>query len=289
MSSRLAGRLRSMVTFALIHGSGDGGWAWHLVQQALGRRGHDVVAPDLPTDRDDATWEDCVAAIAPAVAGAEDLVVVGHSSGGFVVPLAADRYDAVLQVFLAGMVPQPGETASEWFGNVGWQHAVRELSGSDQGEDPEAVFYHDVPRELASEAASRERGTSERLAEIPWPSASLPDIAARYVVTTRDRFLPPVVQRRVAAARLGITAPDEIEAGHCANLSRPEDVATLLVAFADLATSMPPDSSALISCSGCRRSRCRRDVRFCRCVVASRQPSCDCSFSTLSQDAARRP
>ena len=42
-----------MTTFALVHGSGDGGWAWHLVQRALRERGHEAVAPDLPTDRDD--------------------------------------------------------------------------------------------------------------------------------------------------------------------------------------------------------------------------------------------
>jgi pimeloyl-ACP methyl ester carboxylesterase len=43
-----------MTTFALIHGAGDVGWYWHLVEAALGERGHDVVAPDLPCDDDSA-------------------------------------------------------------------------------------------------------------------------------------------------------------------------------------------------------------------------------------------
>jgi pimeloyl-ACP methyl ester carboxylesterase len=51
------------------------------------------------------------------------------------------------------------------------------------------------------------------------------------VVTTRDRFIPPSVQRRVAAERLGIPDPDEIEAGHCPQLSRPEELADLLGSF----------------------------------------------------------
>ena len=39
-----------MATFALIHGGGDVGWYWHLVERELRQRGHDVVAPDLPCD-----------------------------------------------------------------------------------------------------------------------------------------------------------------------------------------------------------------------------------------------
>jgi pimeloyl-ACP methyl ester carboxylesterase len=228
-----------MTTFAIIHGSGDGGWAWHLVQRALRERGHEAVAPDLPSDRDDATWDDCVDALVAAVGGADDVVVVGHSSGGFVVPLVADRLGATLQVFLAGMVPRPGERAGEWFGDVGWYETVAELALEDGGltgnPDPMVAFYHDVPAALASQAMARERPISERLGETPWPMPTLPTIAARYVVTARDRFIPPPVQRRVAAERLGITAPDEIQAGHCAHLSRPERLAGLLAGYVDRA------------------------------------------------------
>jgi pimeloyl-ACP methyl ester carboxylesterase len=224
-----------MTTFALIHGSGDGGWAWHLLQRALRERGHDAVAPDLPTDREDATWDDCVNVVVDAVAGADAVVVVGQSSGGFVAPLVAARLGAMLQVFLAGMVPRPGETAGEWFGNVGWSESVAELGREDGGltgnPDPMVAFYHDVPSELAAEAMARSRPTSQRLADTPWPLPALPMIAARYVVTTQDRFIPPAVQRRIAAERLGITAPEEIEAGHCVNLSRPEELAQLLTRY----------------------------------------------------------
>lgn len=241
MSSSVVAGLTIVTMFALIHGSGDGGWAWHLVQQALRERGHEVVAPDLPTHRDDATWNDCVNAVVEAVDGADVSVVVGQSSGGFVVPLVAGRLGAMLQVFVAGMVPRPGETAGEWFGNVGWPESVAELGREDGGltgnPDPMVAFYHDVPSELATQAMARSRPTGQRLADTPWPSPALPTISARYVVTTKDRFLPPSVQRRVAAERLGITAPDEIEAGHCVNLSRPGELARLLAGYVDRPTS----------------------------------------------------
>ena len=223
-----------MTTFVLVHGSGDGGWAWHLVQRALRDRGHEAVAPDLPTDREDATWDDCVDVLVAAAGGAQDVVVVGHSSGGFVVPLAADRLHASLQVHVAGMVPRPGESAAKWFEHVGWHQAVADLRrGFDAAAEAEDVWYHDVPAPLARQAVARARPTGDRLGGTPWPSCALPDIPARYVVTTQDRFLPPTVQRRVAAERLGIAAPDELDAGHCATLSRPRELAALLVGEVD--------------------------------------------------------
>jgi hypothetical protein len=39
-------------TCVLIHGAGDSGWYWHLVDRKLRERGHDVVVMDLPVDDD---------------------------------------------------------------------------------------------------------------------------------------------------------------------------------------------------------------------------------------------
>ncbi|WP_122818001.1 alpha/beta hydrolase [Nocardioides pantholopis] len=254
-----------MATFALVHGSGDGGWAWHLVQQALRERGHDAVAPDLPTDREDATWEDCAEAIVRAVGSGRDVVLVGHSSGGFVLPLAAERVAPVLQVFVAAMVPEPGETPADWFENVGWSAAVEEAAGRDDGltgsPDPMVAFYHDVPVDLATQAMARERPTSERLGSTPSPPAARPTGEVRYLVTSHDRFIPPEVQRRVAAERLGLVAPDEIASGHCVNLSRPDDVAGYLVRLAE-ETSPPatPRSTGPSQTRLARSSRTRRSI-----------------------------
>jgi len=43
-----------MTNFAFIHGAGDVGWYWHLVEAELQTFGHDTVAPDLPIDDDKA-------------------------------------------------------------------------------------------------------------------------------------------------------------------------------------------------------------------------------------------
>jgi hypothetical protein len=51
------------------------------------------------------------------------------------------------------------------------------------------------------------------------------------VLCTEDRFLPPDFMRQVVSERLAIT-PDEIDASHCVALSRPNELADLLVSYA---------------------------------------------------------
>ena len=80
-----------MATFALIHGGGDVGWYWHLVEPVLRQRGHDVVAPDLPCDDDAATLRDYADAVVDAIGDRRDVIVVAQSYGGFTAPIVADR------------------------------------------------------------------------------------------------------------------------------------------------------------------------------------------------------
>jgi len=79
-----------MATFALIHGGGDVGWYWHLVEQELRQRGHEPVAPDLPCDDDSAGLPEYADTIVEAIGERGDVVVVAQSLGGFTAPLVAD-------------------------------------------------------------------------------------------------------------------------------------------------------------------------------------------------------
>jgi len=225
-----------MSTFVLIHGAGDVGWYWHLVEAELRGRGHDVVAPDLPGDDDSARLSDYADAVVEAVGGRTNLVVVGQSFGAFTATLVADRLPVDLLVLVAGMIPAPGETPGDWWTHTGYQAAVQEQAARDGGktgnEDPYVSFYHDVPRELAEEAMSRERAhPSEASMASPWPLDAWPDVPTRFVLCTEDRFFPPDFFRRLVAERLNIT-PDEIESGHCPALSRPKELADILEAHA---------------------------------------------------------
>ncbi len=219
-----------VTTFVLIHGAGDSGWYWHLVEAELRARGHDTVAPDLPVDG--STLTECAAAVVEAVGTqTAPVVVVGQSFGGFIAPLVAARLPTEVLVLVAGMVPSPGEAPDDWWENTGYGPAVREQAAIDGGltgnEDPSITFFHDVPATIAEEAMRRERGGSIGGLDQPWPLEAWPAMPTRFVLCTEDRFFPAAFCRRLVDERLGIV-PDEIESGHCVALSRPVELADLL-------------------------------------------------------------
>ena len=229
-----------MATFALIHGGGDVGWYWHLVEPILRECGHDVVAPDLPCDDDTATLDEYADTVVEAIGERRNLIVVGQSFGGFTAALVAGRLPVDALVFVAAMVPAPGERPADWWENTGYRQAVDEQARRDGGltgsDDPFVAYYHDVPRTLAEQAISKERSESNAAYNDPWPLDSLPAVPTRFVLCTEDRFFPAPFMRRVVTERLGVV-PDEIAAGHCSALSRPHEVAMLLDGHARVSSS----------------------------------------------------
>jgi hypothetical protein len=92
-----------------------------------------------------------------------------------------------------------------------------------------AVFYQDVPRDLAEEALQRGgRHQSDTPGKQPWPLAAWPTIKTRFILCRRDRLFPAHWLQQVVRQRLGII-PEEIDSGHCPALSRPQELATLLM------------------------------------------------------------
>ncbi|GAA3585322.1 alpha/beta fold hydrolase [Amycolatopsis ultiminotia] len=211
-----------MATFALIHGGGGSGWDWHLVAGRLRQLGHEAVAPDLPIENPKATLPDFADTVVSAIGPARDVVVVGHSYGGFTAPLVAARVKARLLVFAAGMVPAPGERPREWWDHVGFS--------SPDGLSTVEQFLHDVPPELVKENVRRGRDQVSAEYDQPWPADALPDLPTRVLLFRDDRFFPADLQRRVARERLGSTA-DELDGSHLALLSRPDELAERLVSY----------------------------------------------------------
>jgi pimeloyl-ACP methyl ester carboxylesterase len=103
-----------VATFALVHMSCAGAWAWGSVPERLRAAGHEVVAPDL-TLVAGATPESHAREVTAAVGTdrpPRSVVLVGHSYGGLVVPRAAELLgDAVTAlVVVDGLMPEPGES-----------------------------------------------------------------------------------------------------------------------------------------------------------------------------------
>ncbi|MFE7215412.1 alpha/beta hydrolase [Streptomyces sp. NPDC001698] len=187
-------------------------------------------------DDDSLTLDDYADAVVEAIGDHRSLVVVGQSFGAFTAPLVAVRRPVEALVLVAGMVPGPGESPDQWWSNTGYTEAVRRQAARDGGltgsDDPYVAFYHDVPRELAEEAMSKERAHPSSAASAqPWPLDAWPAVPTRFVLCTEDRLFPPDFLRRLVLERLGVV-PDEIAASHCVALSRPVELADILAGAA---------------------------------------------------------
>lgn len=245
---------REPATYVFIHGGGDVGWTWHLVEAELRARGHRTVAVDLPSEDEAAGLPEYANAAAAAVGdpGEGDLVVVAHSLGGLTAPLVCERLPVDLLVLLAAMVPLPGERPGDWWAATGYTDLpasradagpgdtdagtggddervpeARVDDGTDADEETIASFLHDVPRPLAEEALRRSRGQSDRPMVAPHPLVAWPDVPTRFLLARDDRFFPAAFLRRVVRERLGIEA-DEIGGSHGVALSRPRELAERL-------------------------------------------------------------
>lgn len=212
-----------MASFVFIHGAGDVGWYWHLVEADLLARGHDTVAPDLPCVDDAAGLPEYADAVVEAIGNRGAPIVVAQSFGGFTAPLVCDRVAVRMLVLVAPMIPAPGEAPADFWTNTRYAEEPRE-SYDD-------VFYHDVPPEIAAEALRRGRTQSEARMGEPSPMTAWPDVPTRVVLCRDDRLLPADFVRRLARERLGVT-PDELDGGHTPALSRPAELAGLLDAYA---------------------------------------------------------
>lgn len=225
-----------MATYVLVHGGGMDSWAWHEVAPRLQARGHEVIAPDLPSGDDAAGLEEYAASVVEAVGARPRIVLVAHSMGAFTAPIVATRVPTDLLVLVAPMIPVRGESPGEWWTTTGQEQARRALDeregrDPDAPADPQVVFWHDVPDDVVAEVSARgEPGQSDTPFARPWPLAAWPNVPTRVLIGARDRLFPADFQRRLSRERLGIV-PDEIDTGHMTPLAAPEELVEQLEAY----------------------------------------------------------
>jgi pimeloyl-ACP methyl ester carboxylesterase len=227
-------------TYALVHGAWHGGWCWSLLAPELEARGHDVVAPDLPSDDPEASIEDYARAVLDALdargANGGDLVVVGHSLGGLTAPVVAARRPVRKLVMLCAVVPEPGKALSEQYRDdpmeVPEEFFGRAVTREDKTSvlPPEAAerwLYHDCEPAVAREAAAHMRPQGWKALADPSPLSAWPDVPSSYVLCTGDRVVQPEWSRRVAKRVMGVEAL-ELPGSHSPMLSRPAALAELI-------------------------------------------------------------
>ena len=162
------------------------------------------------------------------------LVLVAQSMGGLSAPLVAARVPVDLLVMLNAMIPRPGESGGEWWGNTGQAAASAEMAareGRPAEFDLERDFFHDVPPEVTAAVFARgapaQSGTPF---EKPWPLDAWPDVPVRFLQGRDDRLFPVEFQRRQARERLGVEI-DVMPGGHLVALSRPAELVARLESY----------------------------------------------------------
>ena len=222
-----------MSRFVLIPGAGGAAWYWHRVVPELRARGHEAVAVDLPGADESAGLPEYADMVVAAIASQRDVVVVAQSMGGFSAPMACSRVPVRLLVLVNAMIPLPGETPGDWWGDTGWEPArvaAAQAGGYPAEFELATYFLHDVPAEVVTAGEEHQYAEADIAFGQPCVIERWPDVPTRVIAGRDDRFFPLKFQRQVARERLGADV-NEIPGGHLAALSRPAELTDQLTRY----------------------------------------------------------
>lgn len=139
-------------------------------------------------------------------------------------PSRSTSPDAGGLVFVAAMIPAPGETAGEWWSASGFDEAW-----GDQEMDDMEHFLHDLPPAVLHETLERgDPGQTDRVMLDPFPLPSLPSMPTRGIAASNDRFFPVEFMDRLIRERLGVE-PEHVATGHLPALADPNGLVELLL------------------------------------------------------------
>jgi pimeloyl-ACP methyl ester carboxylesterase len=225
--------------FVLVHGGMHGGWCWDKLIPELELLGAKAIAPDLPghgqRQDEEATLDSYRDAVVEVVEDGD--ILVGHSMGGSVISVVADAIPARLGhlIYLAAPIPIEGQPLVE---------VAPDLSsiGTVDAEylwvtDPDAanrLLYHDCTPEDQRWAFERlqRQALQPVLTPISVPRLWDGTVPRSFVLCLDDRTgVVPLTEG--ALERLGIQTVYPIWASHSPFISRPRDLARVLVSVVD--------------------------------------------------------
>jgi pimeloyl-ACP methyl ester carboxylesterase len=243
--------------FVFVHGGGQGGWIWDETVEALRRQ--DAAASALALDlagcgekrgRDVSglTSRDVAADAVEDLArsGLKEVVLVGHSNAGTVMPhMAALRPDLIRRmVYVSCMAAPAGRSVIQMLGTsrhgenddeIGWPFDPKAAIGMEDRyrlmfcNDMEPAQTEAFLAKLGNDHWPTPAAVSE---ETDWRYDHLDAIASTYVVCLQDQILTPAWQERLAE-RLKCSRLVRLDAGHQAMNTRPHTLAEILLREAE--------------------------------------------------------
>jgi pimeloyl-ACP methyl ester carboxylesterase len=222
-------------TLVLVHGAGLTAEVWDEVR---GHLAHPSCAPDVPGRRDRpaditrVTIDEAAASIAADVRAEVDgpVVLVGHSTGGIVLPaLAAELGERVVHlVFVAGLNARDGEQVVDTV-IPGQSARVLEQLADIRREHRGAMMAPDLPGSAPTVTVA-EAGSIESYnfmtQTMSWRGVPA-TVGRTWVRCLRDKIQPRELQAKLAA-NCDASEVVDIESGHTPQRSAPVELAAIL-------------------------------------------------------------
>lgn len=231
-----------MSTFLLIHGMWHGGWCWDKLSALLRAAGHDVHAPtlaglaeraDIHSDTIDLNTH--VQEIVDLIESQNlrDVILVGHSLGGFMAPIVADRIPERVAhiVNLDGIVPENGKSLADLMGETwGFFKKIATESGDEWWCPPILEWTFGVSG--ADLEWSQSKLTPHPLRTLSTP-VTLSDSAAQSIPSTFIRCSDGMTEEEVADEEkkfkeMGMNFRT-LPTGHSAMMIMPKELAGVLL------------------------------------------------------------
>jgi pimeloyl-ACP methyl ester carboxylesterase len=227
-------------SFVLVHGAWHDARAWDQLRPVLARDRCRSIAVQLPIEdvAVDASGYARVIAAAAAELGPDPPAVVGHSMSGIAIPLVPALTPVRRLVFLAALIPQPGQRMADIQAREEVLGDTRALARDEHGrsywtsiEAASEILYHDCEPALARATAARLRHQARTPHNQPCPLEHLPDVPMSYILMREDRMIRPQWSRMAAPQRLALE-PIELPGGHSPMLANPKQLAGMLIQLA---------------------------------------------------------
>jgi pimeloyl-ACP methyl ester carboxylesterase len=238
--------MNTQADYVFLHGGGQGSWVWSETLAALNSQTDSkfgrALALDIPgcgAKRERATKDLDVPTIVAGLieeiqsAGFRDVVLVGHSQAGTILPLLVEAQPKLFRrlVYVSCVAPLPGQTVLEWRSTMPpAETALATLAAPGSRERYHVMFCNDMTLEEAQKFI-------DKLGEDTWPACSyemsdwryghLEAVPSSYVVCLQDATLVPPWQG-LFAERFKVSRVIQIDAGHQVMNTRPQALAEVL-------------------------------------------------------------
>ena len=234
-----------MRSFLLIHGAWHGAWCWSPLQEHLHAAGYTSHVIELPGDIQGRSLGDDAALAFEALAQMQgDVIVVGHSLAGLLAPFVASHPKVCGLVMVAALFPEFDVSAAQqrernpqiYTDRYRQAEVIRYEDGSTEVPTEQAIelMFNTCTPEMATWAAAQLRRQYWESFVEPSPVWAWPDMPTLAIGCRQDQLTntEPMVE---AVAHIPGATYLELDTDHSPMLSAPNQLAQVLIDFADRA------------------------------------------------------